>query len=182
MKIIKPFIEKPFIPTEVDKLAEPKKKVYDESSMSNAILVGPVQAKGGLEENPSMYSTVIDRHATSVVHPVPQPTNYQVHPAAARAFQSEPQLDVIKSTPGAYSIPVKIQGSGINDPTLSGYETPNFIHKGEKKLAPNSGSHHPVNIQTDMQMTVQDDIQSFVAQFDNSHDKEERIKICNFLF
>jgi len=40
-KTIKPFIEKPFIPTEVDKLQEEQKKSYSGISMTNAILVGP---------------------------------------------------------------------------------------------------------------------------------------------
>jgi hypothetical protein len=49
MKIVKPFIEKPFIPTEVDSIAEtkPKQKYIDHSSMTNAILVGPRQRSNG---------------------------------------------------------------------------------------------------------------------------------------
>ncbi len=50
MKIIKPFIEKPFIPQEVDRLSEPKRKFIDETTMTNAILLGPTQGKGGLDE------------------------------------------------------------------------------------------------------------------------------------
>jgi hypothetical protein len=185
IKTIKPFIEKPFLPQEVERLSEPKRKTFDDSSMTNAILLGPTPSKGGLDENPSMYSTVIERHATSVVHPIPQPTNYGLHPQAAQAFQvshQEIQSEAAKLTPGAYSIPVKIQGGAINDPTLSGYETPNFIHMKEKQL-PTNGSHAQADIQhinpeTHMQNAIQQDIQTFVAQFDNAHDKQERTKIC----
>lgn len=48
-KTIKPFIEKPFIPTEVDKLQEQQKKNYSNISMTNAILIGPKQESKGHE-------------------------------------------------------------------------------------------------------------------------------------
>lgn len=49
MKIIKPFIEKPFIPQEVASLSDfnPKPKYNDQSSMTNALLVGPRQRSNG---------------------------------------------------------------------------------------------------------------------------------------
>ena len=49
MKIVKPFIEKPFIPTEVDSIIDkkPKQKFIDHSSMTSAILVGPRQRSNG---------------------------------------------------------------------------------------------------------------------------------------
>ena len=181
MKTIKPYIEKPFLPQEVERLSEPKKKIFEENSMTNAILLGPAQSKGGLDENPSMYSTVIDRHSTTVVHPVPQQANYQVHPGAAKAFgmtNSDMQTEAERMTPGAYSIPVKIGGTASNDPTLSGYETPSFIHKGEKQIPLHNIHSVNANPEVDMQTTIQNDIQNFVSQFDNAHDKDERTKIC----
>ena len=48
-KTIKPFIEKPFIPTEVDKLQEQDKRNYSNISMTNAILFGPKQTGKGQE-------------------------------------------------------------------------------------------------------------------------------------
>lgn len=48
-KTIKPFVEKPFIPTEVDKLQENQKKNYADISMTSAILVGPKEAGKGHE-------------------------------------------------------------------------------------------------------------------------------------
>lgn len=48
-KTIKPFIEKPFIPTEVDKLQEKQNKANSNISMSNAILVGPKDTGKGHE-------------------------------------------------------------------------------------------------------------------------------------
>jgi hypothetical protein len=48
-KTIKPFIEKPFIPTEVDKLQEQQKNNYSNISMTNALLVGPKETGKGQE-------------------------------------------------------------------------------------------------------------------------------------
>jgi len=49
-KTIKPFIEKPFIPTEVDKLQQQQqRKQVSNISMTNAILVGPKETKKGQE-------------------------------------------------------------------------------------------------------------------------------------
>jgi len=48
-KVIKPFIEMPFIPTEVDKLQDQQKQNYSNVSMTNAILVGPKQESNGNE-------------------------------------------------------------------------------------------------------------------------------------
>ncbi len=50
-KTIKPFVEKPFIPTEVDKLQDKQKMNYSDISMTNAILVGPKQTGKGQEVN-----------------------------------------------------------------------------------------------------------------------------------
>lgn len=51
MKIIKPYIEKPFIAQEVDRISQPKRKIFGASdSMTNAILLGAPERRGGLEE------------------------------------------------------------------------------------------------------------------------------------
>ncbi len=130
-----------------------------------------------------MYSTVVKSHSTVVMHPEPQPTGTSVSPQVAAAFAMDsPSLPNQPSTlsPGAYSIPIQIQGGAIKDPTLAGYETPNFIHTREKMLNENGKNSEqsaidPVNLLRD---NVQNDIQSFMNQFDNARDKEEKIKIC----
>jgi hypothetical protein len=49
-KVVKPFIETPFIPTEVEKLSEnSKKQINHDYSMSSAILVGPRSTNSGSE-------------------------------------------------------------------------------------------------------------------------------------
>ena len=89
-----------------------------------------------------MYSTVINRHPTVIRHQVPQPVNIGVHEDTTRAFSVDPSETLAdernKIAKGAYSIPIKISNGAIKDPTLSGYETPNFISKSEKKLQESS--------------------------------------------
>jgi hypothetical protein len=181
-------IERPYIPQEVERLAEPGRKIMDGTEMTNAILVGSNSRRaGGLEEvnlnnnykKPSMYSTIINRHSTSVIHPVPQPVNYAVNPATTSAFENS-QTESAQLTPGAYSIPVKLQGGAVQDPTMSEYETPNFIHTGEK-ITPVGNIHEAPKFQlspeTNMQKVVQQDIKDFISQFDNAKDKADRIKV-----
>jgi hypothetical protein len=50
-KTVKPFIETPFIPTEVERLQANKNKGAHDYSMSSAMLVGPKSATGGNEVN-----------------------------------------------------------------------------------------------------------------------------------
>lgn len=49
-KGVKPFIERPFIPQEVEKLSDLKKKKIDETKMQNALILGPSERKAGLSE------------------------------------------------------------------------------------------------------------------------------------
>jgi len=132
-----------------------------------------------------MYSTVINRHPTVIRHQVPQPVNIGVHEDTTRAMAVDPSLtlaDKINETKnGAYSIPVKIRT--IKDPTLSGYETPNFISKGEKKVQ-ESTEEQSLNMDpaTFLKKNMEKDIGQFLAQFDNAKDKAERITACILFF
>jgi hypothetical protein len=78
--------------------------------------------------------------------------------------------------PGAYSIPVKIQGGVVKDPTLSGYETPSFIHK--KETISNNNHSQSTNPEVNMKDSMEKDIQAFISQFDNAKDKKDRVEIC----
>jgi hypothetical protein len=181
-EVVKPFIETPFVPIEVDKLAndevQQKKNLQkNKYSMSSAQLIGPVQKTG--PEKPTMYSTVITRHPTVIKHQTPQPKGVGVHPAAAGAFaaDSQPALEEKKNIPqGAYSIPVQVNSSA--DSLKDGFEIPNFIHTGEKKV---QESEENLSGVTNMDPAVflknsmEKDLGEFLAQFDNSKDKAERI-------
>ena len=130
-----------------------------------------------------MYSTVINKHPTVIRHQTPQPVNVGVHEDASRAMAVNPSLtlaDKIQKTGnGAYSIPVKISTGAIKDPTLSGYETPNFISKGEKKIQ-EASEEQITNVDPAifLKKNMEKDIGEFLAKFDNAKDKTERIKAC----
>ena len=90
----------------------------------------------------------------------------------------EQQPQQANLTPGAYSIPVKIQGGAVKDPTLSGYETPVFISKKETNMNENMSNDPEVNIK----QAMENDIQTFINQFDNAKDKKDRIEVCKYIF
>lgn len=116
-KLVKPLIEKPYIPTEVEKL-EVKKKTLPISEMKTAELVGNSTQTEKTQEKPTIYSTVIKSRPTSISRP--QPVRQQI----SINVQQQPLM------PGMFSVPVKIENN-FNNPTLSGYDTPQF--KGQRK-------------------------------------------------
>ena len=130
-----------------------------------------------------MYSTVINGHSTVIRHQVPQPVNIGVHEDTSKAMAVDPEETLAEARNkmnGAYSIPIKISTGAIKDPTLSGYETPNFISKGEKKLQESSQEQmENVDPAVFLKKNMERDIGQFVAQFDNSKDKAERIQASN---
>jgi len=97
-----------------------------------------------IPEQPSLYSTVIQPRSTSIMHPQPQPMNIPTTRKNAFAFSSEgiPNSPDNKNMPNSSSslhVPVKIQSEPIrNDPTLAGYETPEF--EKQKPMIPNSSN------------------------------------------
>jgi hypothetical protein len=93
---------------------------------------------------------------------------------------AETLSDNIKKTGnGAYSIPVKISNEAVKDPTLSGYETPNFISKGEKKVKETSEEQAVyIDPSVFLKKNMEKDIGEFLAQFDNAKDKDDKIKAC----
>ena len=117
-KLIKPLIEKPYIPTEVDKLPDPEqKKTLPLNKMTSVQIVGDTGKEDGkTEEKPTIYSTVIKKKSTTVSRPI-QVVNTGIK------VESFPQATLPQ---GSYSIPVTIQSGHINDPTLTNYVAPVF--------------------------------------------------------
>jgi len=183
-KVVKPFIETPFLPTEVEKLQENKRRQgAHDYSMSSAMLVGPKSATGS--EKPTMYSTVINSHTTAIKHEVPQPMGLGVHPAAAGAFavdaaqtlaMKEKEESNARIANGATSIPVIINA---NSQHVEGYEVPNFMHKNEKikesEETENGSEASNQDPAVFLKSNMMKDIGDFTAQFDNTRDKAERI-------
>ena len=131
-----------------------------------------------------MYSTVINSHTTAIKHETPQPKGLGVHPAAAGAFAVDPAQTLAmheKEIPaGSYSTPVKMNANSNNG---EGYETPNFMHKKERKITESEESESESEASnTDpavfLKSNMQKDISEFTAQFDNTKDKAERIATC----
>lgn len=48
--MVRPFIENPFYPEEVQHLAESSKKIINTDEMTSATLIGAAPRKGGLDE------------------------------------------------------------------------------------------------------------------------------------
>ena len=86
--------------------------------------------------------------------------------------------NIHKTGYGAYSIPIKISKEAAKDPNLSGYETPNFISKGEKKVQETSEEQVNVDPAVFLKKNMEKDIGEFLAQFDNAKDKDDKINAC----
>jgi hypothetical protein len=131
-----------------------------------------------------MYNTVIEAHPTVIMNPQIQPAIYKSTPDVTNAFnvdsaQVHQELEVQKQklNPGSYSTPIKMQSGAINDPTLAGYETPNFIHKKEKEIN-NQLVQQLIDPAQNLQSVAAHDIQTIMSQFDNVHDKNDKISQC----
>ena len=133
-----------------------------------------------------MYSTVINSHTTAIKHELPQPRGLGVHPAAAGAFAVDPaqtlamhEKEINQVPSGAYSIPVQMNAAThVGD----GFETPNFIHKKERKVSESEENQSGMQTGSEssdpavfLKDNMQKDISDFTAQFDNTKDKAERI-------
>lgn len=133
-----------------------------------------------------MYSTVVSRHPTVIRHQTPQPTNIGVSYPSARSFAADPSqtLNDIKTAmaEGVYSIPVQISNGAIKDPTLSGYETPNFIAKKEKTITSSTEELSGIDPAQYLKLSMEKDIGTFIAQFDNAQDKKARVEARKIQF
>lgn len=137
-----------------------------------------------------MYSTVIDRHPTIIKHQIPQPRTITAHPDALKSFNINPAdslADKLRNSQpvGEFSIPLRLESGAINDPTLSDYETPNFIHKNENilnnHLIPISDNPLGVNPEVFLKSNFQRDINTVLANLDHTKDKAQKISVCNKL-
>jgi len=129
-KFVKPEMEGPYVPKEVDSLQQLEKS-EDDLLMTNAEIVGNQTTKKGLIEKPTMYDTVIRPHATSIRSADAFSANAQsisANSAITSLFNQGQEYQRLAA--GQIAIPVKIEQRGVvSDPTLSGYETPLFLQK-----------------------------------------------------
>jgi hypothetical protein len=126
-KMVKPFYQKEFFPQEVNSIREPEVKPVG-YNFNVAEIVGG-QQPNGVQEKPTMYSTIFSHHATSVLHPIPKMGN-TVSQAADALYSEKPAEDypVRKISPGEYAIPVKLEMNNriLNEPNTAGYEYPSI--------------------------------------------------------
>jgi hypothetical protein len=126
-----PLYEKDYRPTEVVSLASilPKpKNIYE---MASAEILGDKPRNTDLDQKPTLYSTVVVSHPTSVIHPT-KPLGNAIITDSAVADQFgglERQLP-----PGSFASPVKIANLNLNDKGFGEMEKPIFISKGQKTV------------------------------------------------
>jgi len=131
-KLVKPLIQAPYKPIEVENLYQSQQRENNELDMQNAEILGAVASPKGLVEKPVLYDTVITPHSTSISHAnqinsLTQGLN--AGPGAQAMFQTETS----KLAQGQVAIPVKIQShSRVADDY--NFETPVFIHKGQSDI------------------------------------------------
>jgi len=142
-KIVHPFYERPYVPQEVDKLAEQTHNIRRSLTkhLTKVQYVGTVDNKKGLNEKPTMWSTVITNRPTSISYPVPK-LNTSIISPEGNAFLDASELSgestsndepLAHKLEGKYSIPVVIKQNTLSDPMEGrNYENPLFIHKSEK--------------------------------------------------
>lgn len=170
---VKPLIERPFLPQEVDNLADThnlqKKKL--EYSMETAQLVGnPVPNTPG-EEKPSIYSTVYQSHVTSVIHPVPQPETVKIPKQESFGFSSDGSLAPADLSSGQHmQVSVQFAKDSMKDATMSGYEAPELKGKAQAAADPsfiqlNEKNHNRLELSPEQ--SVASDIDTFTANFKN---------------
>jgi hypothetical protein len=136
-KLTKAMIQKPYKPIEVESLKK-EKSYNDEIDMLNAQIVGLDESKlqKGTNDEPTLYTTVVKPKATSVMHENQGPEFGISTDVGTASLLKQNQSEAIKLAQGQYAIPVSINKSPVvEDATLSGYETPSFLHKDEKQVA-----------------------------------------------
>lgn len=129
-------IQKPYKPIEVESLKK-EKSYNNEIDMLNAQIVGldETRIQKGTNDEPTLYTTVVKPKATSVMHENQGPQFGISTDAGTASLLKQSQSEAMKLAEGQYTIPVRINKGGVvEDATLSGYETPSFLHKDEKKI------------------------------------------------
>jgi len=177
---VSPYYEKPYFPQEVDKLTEEANLIKKDLSkyMTNAEIIGPAQQKG-VEENPIMYSTVIDSHPTSITHPTLKPHRMVLRNGGGEAlFDERGDINLSSSNESGYinvikggSIPVSIRPDMTKNAANENFEDPVFIHKSEKKVT------KVENINTALTNQVNGDISIMKDKLKVADNTKEKLRV-----
>merc|ERR1711976_81456 len=93
------------------------------------------QTQKGVEEKPSLYTTVVTPHATSIRHENESIMAGFNANGGSLSMLRKSQDEVRRLSKGQMAIPVSINSGMTKDAALSNYETPSFLNKKEKKIS-----------------------------------------------
>lgn len=156
--------------------------------MLHAQILGNQERSTGVNENPSIYESVIKTHRTSIKHPGFEKGNQiglNVGGEAMQQFIQNTELDKLHKTgTGKLAIPVKLQMTQDKyaDPTMSRYENPSFLStKKEKKKGPKTINVPKMPMITpNMQAHSKKDVKRLKKKLDNAKTKKQKLKACKF--
>merc|ERR1712032_1688993 len=159
-RFLKPMIAPPsqaYHPTMVDSLQETNK--MSDVDMLHAEILGVQEKSTGVNENPSIYESVVSRHRTSIERP---------------SFGQ-----------GKIAIPVKLEMNmkKLDDPTMSRYENPSFLTTKEKKKKKGPKTIHVPKmpmITPNLQATSKKDIKRIKKKLDAAKSKKQKLKALKF--
>lgn len=197
-KFVKPLVERPFIPEEVDRLSDiKKKKQLLVNEMNVAQIVGDddlpkksIEVSLNLTQKPTLYSTVISSKKTTVIHPSPTPKNVRLPKEALYTFSSEGSQttgnELLQKVANA-SVPVNLGSIKNDNPTMKGYETPSY-DKPSKSQESKSSSESTESffqkkevVKSKFDMTpeevIKGDITTFLDQFKNTRDVSDKVNV-----
>jgi len=184
-RIVHPFYERPYLPQEVDKLAEQTHKIRRDLTkhLTKVQYVGTVDNKKGLNEKPTMWSTVITNRPTSVTYPVPK-LNTSIIIPEANAFLDPSELSgestsndepLAHRLEGKYSIPVVIKQNSLTNPVLGNYENPLFIHKSEKINGIDKREYEKRPLNQQMNSQIHEELEIVRNRLKSSRSDEDKI-------
>lgn len=139
-------------------------------------------------QRPAIYTSVYENHKTSVIHPVPQPHATRLPNREAlynfSSERNEGNSQLLSENVGhGVSVGVNLGQLG-SDPTLKGYETPNYQkHREEENTEQNflekSNKNKSKVTELSPEESMEKDINSFLKQLQSTYDKDDKTKIIN---
>jgi hypothetical protein len=158
--------------------------------MLHAEILGVQDKSTGVNENPTIYESVIKTHRTSIERPnfgKGEQVGLNVGAEAMEHFRQSTEIDKLhESGNGKVAIPVKLEMNmkKLDDPTMSRYENPSFLStKKDKKKAkgPKNIIHVPKMpmISPNLQATSAKDVKMIKKKLNAANTKPQKLKACN---
>merc|ERR1712032_1783725 len=188
-RFLKPMIAPPsqaYHPTMVDSLQETNK--MSDVDMLHAE-IGSSEKSTGVNENPSIYESVVSRHRTSIERPSfgkGKQIGLNVGAESMNNFVQGMEMEKLRQTgQGKIAIPVKLEMNmkKLDDPTMSRYENPSFLTTKEKKKKKGPKTIHVPKmpmITPNLQATSKKDIKRIKKKLDAAKSKKQKLKALKF--